>query len=609
MRFNFAAFLCSALAAAAVWWMGLWLFNIPLTIGAAGPFFYYAVVGVATPLAMFIGWSLYAENDEVGWGWTPVALALVIWVVGGVISSPFFNARALASQIDVPAATPFADTEIPAFDPTKIPWVDEAYAEVLGNQVFGQLGAIGSSMRVGEYIRQEVNGGLYWVAPILHDGFFRYNANPAGTPGYIMISKTDDNDVRLVTDYTIRIQPFGHAAWGDKLERIVFRLAPNALRYEYRFEIDDNLKPHWVVPLYRNTIGWWNGAEIIGVVVVDATNGDAVRYAVDDVPSWVDRVYPVKLIETQIANWGKYQLGFWNTVFGRREMIQSDDGNAMVYNNGQVYLFDSLTSYHGKDESTIGFLLTNLRTKTVRHYNLAGATEWAAQLAAIGDDRVRAQEYDAAFPIPTIIEGVPTYFMALVDPASKMVRAFALVNIGRHQIVGIGTTIREAENSYRARLHSVGQAGLFTARADLITVEGRVLRWGAYNEGGNTFYTFIVEGYEDRLFTTDTSRVETAVTQVGDRVRLEVMATESYRWSVFTFDNLEFDLTYGAVEGVVIQREADARREEIQENPAIMDDRRFREFWELLSDEQREAFLHAPVNEQLEAFLSEPIDD
>ncbi|MCL2445061.1 hypothetical protein FWD07_03030 [Candidatus Saccharibacteria bacterium] len=597
---------------------GLLRLNLPFNMLGRGPFSYYILWTFGMAAMFFLYGVRRARGEEwksrsaygVGYflrwfrkmhyAWLPFIAVVFLLIIGNIFSGPMIHSRSLATQITVPEPVPFIDTEIPPFDPTQIPWVDRAYAEVLGNQRFGELGPVGASMSVGEYMRQEVGGQLFYVAPILHNGFFQYRVRPEGTPGFIMVSMTNDEDVRLITYNPIRVQPNGHAAWGDKLERIVHREAPFALRYGHWFQIDDDLHPFWIVPLIRNQIGLWGGPDVIGVVIVDAVTGQATRYDVHDVPAWVDRVFPESLIEAQIGNWGRFSGGWWNqnSLFGPRTgMVQSDEGNVVVYNNGQVYLFDSLTSYRGADESTIGFLLTNLRTKEVRHYGMVGATEHAAQLAAIGDDQVRAQEYLATFPIPTIIEGQPTYFMTLVDPASRMVRAFALVNIRQHQIVGIGTTIRQAEQNYRMRLHEAGAGGLFTATANMVEVEGYIVRWTPYVRGGNTFFSFIVSGHEDRLFATDTSRSDALITREGDRVRLQVMATDQYRWSVFSFNNLEFDFIMGEIEQIVTDAELELRLEALRENPAVMDDERFRDWWELLTPEQQADFLERATSD------------
>ncbi len=576
-----------------LWW-GLWYWVIPFNFNSFGAAMYYGWLVFALPISiLFVGFIGDIDGDGFFFGLIPTGILLLIMIIGGCSGMALFQAGAYATQLSVPESVAFAENDIPAFDPTEVPWVDEGYAQVLGDKPLGTLGAIGSSVEIGEYVRQEVNGDLFFVAPILHKDGWKYSSNPAGTPGFVMVSMTNDDDVRLVTDHPIRIQPHGHARWGDKLERIVQSVAPNALRYEIKFEIDDEMRPHWVVPLYENKIGFWGGKEINGVVTVNATTGEAYRYKIEDAPHWVDRIYPVTLVEGQLANWGQYSSGWWNTSWfgGKTGMLQSDAGNSLVYADGECFVFDSLTSFGGSDESTVGFVLINLRTKEVRRFDLAGATEWAAVISALGDERVKAQNYSAAFPLPTVIEGQPTYFMPLVDPSSHTVKSYAFVSIAKHQIVGIGDSPRAAEMDYRTKLRGTGQTSIYTPSADMLEVTSTIVRWGQYAQSGNTYYTFVVEGHEDKLFVTDASMFEAIITQQGDRVKLLVMKTDNSSWSVFSFDNLEFTQALGEIEQIVTEAEMEQKLQEVADDPAIMSDEKFQEFWNSLTPEQQEVFL------------------
>lgn len=585
----------SAIFLAFFLWLGLWRLNIPFTLSAFGPFFYYGLFSFLVPaLILVCGWA-YDREEGFGWMLAPVGAFVLALVIGALCSSHMFNADRYAAQLSVPEATKFVESDIPAFEPSKIPWVDEEYAKVLGDKPIGSLGAIGSSVIIGEYIRQEVGGELFFVAPILHSDYWKYRKNPAGTPGFVMVSMNNDDDVRLVTkdltgkELKIKVQPSGHAAWGDKLQRIVQRAVPGALRYEYKFEVDENLRPYWVVPIYDCTIGW-GGVEITKVVLVDATNGQAKVYEIGKVPGWVDRIFPTDLIETQLANWGNYSNGFWNSLFSKTGCLQSDPGNAVVYKDNDCLVFDSLTSV-GADESTVGFVLVNLRTKETKHFSLAGATEWAAQQSAIGDERVKAQGYAATFPLPTLIEGQATYFMVLTDPDSHIAKSFALVNVEKYQTLGIGNTIRAAEMDYRTKMRSNNNTSLYSPTANLLNITGKIVRWGQYDQQGNTYYSFVVSGHEDKIFNTDTSMTEAPLTSVGDRVALKVIGTDNSNWSVFSFDNLEFDQAKGEVEETVTEDEMNQKIQEVIADPSLMNEERFKEFWDLLTPEQQEAFL------------------
>lgn len=90
--------------------------------------------------------------------------------------------------------------------------------------------------------------------------------------------------------------------------------------------------------------------------------------AVEDVPQWVDHVYPANLIIQQY-NWhGKYTNGWLNSWLGQNGVVQTTpgtDGSAgynYIAKDDDVWLYTGVTSATG-DESIVGFVLVNQRTR------------------------------------------------------------------------------------------------------------------------------------------------------------------------------------------------------------------------------------------------------
>ena len=101
------------------------------------------------------------------------------------------------------------------------------------------------------------------------------------------------------------------------------------------------------------------------------------------------------------------------------------------------------------DESNIGFILSNQRTKETRFYQIAGAKEYSAMDSAEG--QVQQMKYTATFPLLLNISDQPTYFMALKD-AAQLVKMYAMVNVSQYQIVATGSSVADCESSYRLML-------------------------------------------------------------------------------------------------------------------------------------------------------------
>ena len=104
-------------------------------------------------------------------------------------------------------------------------------------------------------------------------------------------------------------------------------------------------------------------------------------YSIDEVPDWVDRVQPEDFIVNQINNKGEYVHGIFN--FSDKDKYRTSEGEAIIYNNGDCYLFTGLTSI-GQDESAIGFMMVDMVTKEPILYQMNGATEKSAQQSAQG---------------------------------------------------------------------------------------------------------------------------------------------------------------------------------------------------------------------------------
>ena len=102
-------------------------------------------------------------------------------------------------------------------------------------------------------------------------------------------------------------------------------------------------------------------------------------------------------------------------------MVQDDD----------VYLYTGITSV-AKDESNLGFILTNMRTKETNYYLIPGAEEYSAMASAEG--QVQQMNYKATFPLLINLNGKATYLISLKDNAG-LVKMYAFVDVQNYQKV------------------------------------------------------------------------------------------------------------------------------------------------------------------------------
>lgn len=400
----------------------------------------------------------------------------------------------------------------------KIRVVDQALANLLGDKVLGAQAALGSQVRLGTFNIQKVGTELYWVAPLLHSGFFMWQKNSQGTPGYVMVNATNERDVRLVQEVNgkkvlIKYQP--EAYFFSNLERhIYFEGFFNCGLTDYTFEIDDEGNPYWVVTKFKKKIGF-NGSDAVGVVVVDTQTGETKEYSIESAPAWIDRIQPDQFIETQLNDWGQYVKGYWN--FSNEDKLQITERVSLVYGeDNRSYWYTGLTSV-GADEATVGFVLVDTRTKKAVWYRQSGATEFAAKNSAIG--KIQEKRYSASAPIPYNINGIPTYVMTLKDDGG-LVKMFAMVAIEDYTIVGVGNTLRETLMAYKNAFNMTGNKLNAKNSAQKITLKSVVTRINNDVKNGNSFYYFTVKDYNNIFIGSSQISNALPVSAVGDSIEI-----------------------------------------------------------------------------------------
>lgn len=465
-------------------------------------------------------------------------LLILPWVLFAgitVYSSVLFHSRAYRDQLGTPTQEIFS-SDVQAVDLQQIPIVDKALARKLADKKLGERASLGSQVVLGEPTIQMQNDRLIWAVPLHHSGIFKWLTNLSGTPGYIVVSATDINDVEYVEGHRIKYQPSSYL-WHDLGRYTRFTAAPFHGITDYSFELNDEGVPHWIVTTYRNLRGF-SLPEADGVVIVNATTGATQRCTVETVPAWVDRVQPEDFILQQMYHQGEYVHGILN--FADKDKFKPSSGTAIVYNNSRCYLFTGLTSV-GSDESAIGFMMVDMVTKQPLLYQMNGATEAAAQASAEG--KVQHLRYTATSPIIVNSNGIPTYFMTLKDQEG-LVKQYALVSVTNYSTVGVGETMQEAFRSYQTALRQSNTGGaLLPENGEKRTVTGTVERIASQFDGSTTHYFVILAEAPERIYVAEAAlSAELPLTLVGDRVQLSHWASDEAAsvLPVSEFDNLAY---------------------------------------------------------------------
>ena len=422
----------------------------------------------------------------------------------------------------------------------KIRVVDQRLAYLLGEKIIGSQPALGSQIELGTFSIQKVNDELYWIAPLLHSGFFKWFNNKEGTPGYVMVSATNERDVKLVQTINgkpLKIKYQSNAYFSSEIHRhIYFNGYATTGLADFTFEVDEQGNPFWVIATYDKKIGF-SGENTNGILVVDAQTGEIEHYSIADSPVWVDRIQPAEFVENQLNDWGELVNGYWN--FSNTDKLQITEGLTLVYgHNNKSYWYTGLTSV-GSDESAVGFVLVDTRTKETTFYKQSGATEFAAQSSAEG--KVQEKGYKASLPIPYNINGIPTYVMTLKDDGG-LVKMYAMVAINDYTIVGVGNSMRETLTSFKSVYNMAGNKINPSNVAAKKSISSVISRIQSDVRNGNSFYYFTVKDYPNIFVGSSQISNEIPVSIVGDSVKVSFDIDNEQVIDVTSFDNLNLKL-------------------------------------------------------------------
>ncbi len=375
-----------------------------------------------------------------------VVSLIVLSVVMSIVGSELFNAKSYNQLITLKDGD-FV-TDVAEINQEQIPVVDKDTATRLGQRKLGEMADLVSQFEIQDiYTQINYKGRPVRVTPLMYGDIIKwFNNQSEGIPAYITVDMTTQ-ETRLVRLENGIMYSDGEYFMRDLTRALRFKY-PTKIFDNVSFEIDDNGTPYWVASVIDFKIGFWSGSDIDGAVLMNAQTGESKYYKIDEIPTWVDQVYNSSMILEQLNYNGKYRSGFFNSIFGQSGVLQPTDGHNYLAIDDDVYLYTGMTSVTS-DESNVGFVLTNLRTKATKFYTIPGAEEYSAMDSAEG--QVQHLNYTSTFPLLLNVSDRPTYFMSLKD-AAGLVKMYAFVDVNQYQIVGTGSTVESAREDYISKL-------------------------------------------------------------------------------------------------------------------------------------------------------------
>ena len=371
----------------------------------------------------------------------------LILIIINIINSPLFNAKSYYKRITINEENNFLE-DIKEVDFESLPLLDKDSSIKLGDRVMGQMKDLVSQFEVSEvYTQINYNNEIIRVTPLEYANALKWFTNHTeGTKGYIKVNSVTGKSELVKLEKGMKYMP--SALFNENLTRYLRFKYPTAIFDTPNFELDNEGNPYWIVPTIKY-IGIGLKPEINSVIIVDPITGKTEKYLAGEVPSWIDHVYSPQLIIEQVDNWGMYKNGFFNSIFSQKGVVATTDGYNYLLMNDDVYLYTGITSVNN-DESNLGFILTNMRTKETKFYEVPGAEEYSAMDSAEG--AVQQMKYNATFPLLINLNNKPTYLMSLKD-AAGLVKMYAFVDVADYQKVVVTDSskgIKKAAENYLA---------------------------------------------------------------------------------------------------------------------------------------------------------------
>lgn len=427
-----------------------------------------------------------SKGFKISLGIIPAIIVLII--LTNIIFSPMFSSKSYANRIKINEGKVFEE-EVKEVDLNKVPLLDKDSTAKIGDRVMGEMTDLVSQFTVSNlYTQINYNDKIVRVTPLEYDGMIKYFTNRGkGITGYIIVDSVTGKAELVRLKKGMKYMP--SAMFNENLYRKLRFSYPTEVFGDENFELDNEGNPYWIVPTLKYT-GVGLKEEVSGLIILDPITGKSKKYDVDKVPSWVDHVYSANLIMEQVNDWGLYNGGFLNSIFGQKNVVATTEGYNYLIQDDDVYLYTGITSV-ASDESNLGFILTNMRTKDTNYYLIPGAEEFSAMASAEG--QVQQMNYNSTFPLLINLNGKATYLVSLKDNAG-LVKMYAFVDVQNYQKVVVTDA---QEGILRAKENYLKNSGI---KKDAQLIEGSI---GIKNIStayidGNTYY--FIEAYDGNKY-------------------------------------------------------------------------------------------------------------
>ncbi|NYF25742.1 hypothetical protein [Sporosarcina sp. JAI121] len=440
-----------------------------------------------------------------------------------ILSAPLFNADKKYKAVEMEQ-----QVEIQAFDETKTPAsVPPKFARNKMKKAFGQVPNT-SYYELGSLQIQKVDGKFVYIAPVEFSGFFKW-LNADTTPGYFTMSATDsaDNPKFIKAEMSYTPSSFFH----KQVERHIRMKMPNLIFYgEAQLEIDDDGKPYYIRS-FGEFITARNGFDVKGIVTVDPASGDVKKYALKDIPEFIDGAVSPEAVSLQNSYFGNYIHGFWNSIVGKKDVkLPSDEGteanvSPIFDENGHMFYFTDFTSPKEGVDSMLGYALTDGKTGKATYYtgNLEESYMDSQGTLQIIEKKFIEKKWTGEMPVLYNFYGEASWLTPVLD-SNGFLQNYFIVSAANPEISVYGNSPNEALKLYKTALQRGSSSVDGSSGAEEAKAAVTVIRVFKERVGDFTLISFLAD--DGRNFIVSSETVPLAIyIQEGDKLAVTYLET------------------------------------------------------------------------------------
>ena len=477
MKKNFIRIIITIVVAFILFYITLPAINIH-SMGFWSYIFFVLITFLATGITDFNYKKRVKLDKKIIIPFFALGICFLVLLIINMIQSPLFNARSYSKRISVEEDTNFLK-DVKQVDFESLPLLDKDSSSKLGDRVMGSMKDLVSQFEVSTlYTQINYNNKIIRVTPLEYASMLKWFTNhKAGVKGYITVNSVNGESKLIRLDKGMKYMP--SAMFNENLTRYLRFKYPTEIFDTENFELDNEGNPYWIVPTVKY-VGIGLKKEISGIIILDPITGESNKYDIKDIPTWIDHVYNADLIIEQVNDWGSYKNGYFNSIFSQKNVVATTDGYNYLVMDDDVYLYTGITSVN-TDESNLGFILSNLRTKETKYYSVAGAEEYSAMDSAEG--AVQQMNYTSTFPLLINLNNRPTYLLSLKD-AAGLVKMYAFVDVTDYQKVVVTDSskgIKKAAENYLNNINlEIDDTTLITKTITVKSISSHVIDSNTY---------------------------------------------------------------------------------------------------------------------------------